>query len=974
MTNRLDVSTVQNVWHDAQTVDKSDMDVEQSFNNQMNAATVNNFNGSGVLPASPQPNVIFNSDNLNATQAALLAAGNFDGTGLDVHAQPSDANLGNQLSVQLSGSDAIGRLSVKVVVIGLDFAGELQKDEMYFYTNETQVTSQHYKHILTVFFNDFKGNQNCSRNLGGSIVIREAAPFQLSRDAKMVAQDVMPDLFFRDFKVANRLESLLTTLQTAIGASYDVDNLNINITGRSPVRTLAAADVTTIMGQKFQASTDNIQKVTLLLGVAKDNTAQVEDWYDWSGDLVVSIYPLQTTVNCPTQTIPNLNIEYDPTAAPVAELSYSQAELIDLGYVLTAVAQPVDFVFSNTAIATAGGITEDNYYAVTIRRSGAAATGNIFIESGTNKLDNSRFTIYSGIWADVAEEDMWFQIWTDAGKVADGQGYDAGNGMLYPKTTTDTSTGTVIDNEVGGFSFVNTGQNILNTGIVQATTSTSVTVQDERTGDNVYSRQQYVPSFSFVTSSALTTLQATSEPLIIGCATDINPKVTDLITGDMALPGLARADTFTIINPGADLLSKRLIGRKLVPNNTCNAVDYKIFGVQACVDGYGDVNGDGYIDSLDVARAVEMLGEYIWGASTQQKIIDGYFSTLEFLRADVNGDGYITSVDVGLIQDYVDRVSNSFPVGTSFTHLDLTVQQTIGRFDGYYDCDGYIRLDGYLGQNIIDPSTLSYWEQVYDGYLAPVNLASDSAFTTVPFVGVTYEIQFQPFWQDYLLTFNSNARWLPAAFTYDASLTATTCATPLTFECEDRVTGSITCDPGRNDIMLPANVIIGTGGEILRPDGSFYKPDIEIGTVILRLPETPLDESIIDVFRNFIADRGDGFTNPGYAAMRYADCTTVQPEDLALNKVRFAVSLQSFAPNLDGYDLLDGYGVIVDPIIGVYMNHTTGLLTLTMKDLNVDPVYITLVTKVQVSVFLKKSGWNNPPLIVDEDEIVGLIT
>jgi len=76
MTKRIDVSTVQNTWHDAQFVDKADMDVEQNYNNVSNSAIVNNFMGSGVLPDNPQQLVLFDSDDLTGTQAEILAAGN----------------------------------------------------------------------------------------------------------------------------------------------------------------------------------------------------------------------------------------------------------------------------------------------------------------------------------------------------------------------------------------------------------------------------------------------------------------------------------------------------------------------------------------------------------------------------------------------------------------------------------------------------------------------------------------------------------------------------------------------------------------------------------------------------------------------------------------------------------------------------------------------------------------------------------
>ena len=125
MTKRLPTSIIQNLWHDAQTVDKNDMDVEQSYNNQTNAAIVNNFFGSGVLVNSPNQIILFDSNNLDVISASLLAANKFDGTGINVTAQPSDNNLGNQIEIELSDSDVFGRLSTKVLIIGLSFNDEL---------------------------------------------------------------------------------------------------------------------------------------------------------------------------------------------------------------------------------------------------------------------------------------------------------------------------------------------------------------------------------------------------------------------------------------------------------------------------------------------------------------------------------------------------------------------------------------------------------------------------------------------------------------------------------------------------------------------------------------------------------------------------------------------------------------------------------------------------------------------------------
>jgi hypothetical protein len=939
------------------------MTVEQNRHVQTDAATVNNHFGNGVLPSSPTQNVLFDSHDLTDEQAALLAAGDFDGTGVQAHQQPSDTNLGNQLEIELTGSGVFGRLSSKVLIMGLDFEGSVQMDRLYFYKNEKQVTKQHYTRILGLFFYDFLGNNNCSRNNGGRITIKEAASYQLSRDAIMIAQDLQPDLFFRDFKVSgtstggNPTVTLYQTLQAGIGPEYSVDAFQITTTPNRQI-VISAGDVTTKVGQKFLAETNNIQKVTLLLGAGRDDAAAIEDRYDWAGDIVISIYELQTAVSCPTQLVPELAIEFDPSPEPLAQLSFSQAELYDLGYVLTDVLQPVDFIFSNTQLAStaSNAIVPGRHYAVTLSRAGSATSGQILTATGSSRVENSRLTLFSGSWVDVPEEDLWFQVWQDAAKVADGSAYDAGNGITIEKTA-QNNLGATVDYALDHQAFSTTGENILNTAVVEAIVQESLEEQDERTGNQVNSRQQYVPSFSFVNSVDLAALRETTEPMIIGCAQDTNPKDNVILDKIQDLPGLVVDDVFTVVNPDPDLLSSNLIGSKLIPNNDCAAKAYRIFRVTYCIDGYGDVNGDGSIDADDIARAAALVGEAIASNSTQQKIIDGYITTLELLRADVDGDGYITSV------------------GSSFDHLELQVQHSTGRYDGYFDCDGYIRLDGYEGRNIVDPDSLDPWELVYDGYNVPPDMdhADPAAWRTVPYVPINYRILPQPFWQDYLLAFNSEARLVPASFSFDAGTTEPNCTVSSTFVCTDRSDVTQSCDPGRNDFYVPDNLIM-RRGQIINPDGTSYKVDFEVNTITINLPQIPFEESSINIFEKMILDNGDGFTSAGYPAMRFADCTTVQATALFNNQIRFGVAIQAFVPNIDGYTDEDGYGVIVDDIIGVYMDHSTGVITLTIKDLSVDPIYLTLVTKIQITVYLKKAGWVNEPLVIDSDQVQGLLS
>lgn len=974
MTNRLPVSSQQNLWGDTQKVNKQDLDLEQSHNNNNTSAIVQNFFGSGVILENPLPKIIFDTNELSSTQASILAAGNFDGTGIDPTNQPTDTVYGNQLTVELSDSDVFGRFSVKVLIIGLSFDGQLQLDRFEFHKNETQTTKKHYVKVLTLMFNDYLGNNNCSKTYGGRIIVRETLPFELSREAVSIAQDVQPDIFFRDFKIADKNSTLFNTIQTAIGPAYDVNKLNINTTGKQPYRSIGPNDTITIIGQKFKAQSNNIQKVTLLLGAQKNNSAPVDQYYKWNGDLVVSIYKLQSTVNCPTDIIPELSIDYEPEQRPLAEININQQELRNIGYTLTDAAQPVDFIFSTTSIAKPGAIKIGEYYAVTIKRSGSNNLGTIFAEIGRDILPNSRLTVFNSAWADVAEEDLWFKIWSDSGKYATGMAYDNGNGVTSPKTEIDPSTGSTIDNYNTIVDFYSTGQNVNNISLLESVIEQSVVIQDEKTGNPRYSRQQYVPSVRFISSSDLNTLKSTSEPLILGCMSDTNPKENITIDFVQNLPGLAKGNLFTIVNPDPNLLSLRLIGSKLLPDNTCESFEYRIFKTVLCTDGYGDVNGDGYITQEDVDKALnELLGESLYSPSTQQKIIDGYFSTLELLRADVNGDGYVSSEDIDLIQQYVDKKINSFPAGTEFSHIDIYVQPSVGRWDGYFDCDGYIRVyDGY-NCNYIDPYTLSAAELEYYGNPLPSNIDGDNpvVWNAVTFNPVNCTIEFQPFWQDYLLALSSKAKELPTTFSFKESINKTKCSSDAMFGCSEKDEISSDCDSGRNDFFIPGNLILGEGS-VLSRDGTPIKPDLETALINLELPIEPLSEVSIDVLRNFLADRGDGFTNASYPAAKYYDCTTVKAPDINLDRLRFNVSIQSYAKNIDGYDGYDGYGVVVDNIVGVFMDHSTGILKLTAADVENNPYFKTLVTRIQIVVYLKKSGWINKLINVPAKDLYDL--
>lgn len=611
MTKRSPVSVKQNSWFDSEQVDDANLTLEQDFNNTIQASIINNHFGSGVVIEALAQNTIFDSD---------LETGLLDGLNIQAQNQPTDNNFGNQLEIQLSDSIASVKRNVKVCIIGLDFNSSLIYETFVFKTNEKVFSKKHFTRVLTILFNDIKGTSTQSFNLGGRVTIKEANPMSLSRDTIMVAQDVEPNLFFRDFynAVSMTLENFLKSCLPL----YNVEDLNIT-TDEKENKILEVDDVSTQVGQKFKAETNNIQKVTLLLSVV-NNVPGDEDDLQWTGDLVFSIYPLQSSLNCPTDIANNLAIDFDPQNIPLAQLSFSYSTLQAVGTILDGTPQPIDFILSNTSVASNNIIKSGNYYAFTLKRSGAANKCDIQVASGSDRIDDSRYTTFNGIiWVDVPSDDLWFKVYTDAAKVSDGQGYESGHGVIIEKTIEDDTTGATIDYSLDGLQF--SGNDVFK-GVLSAVITESDSIPDQRTGDPVNSQQQFTPSITLLNTLEVANLVTTNDIFSLGSIADKNKKFLDLSNIDISskLFSFTTSDNQMVIKIITDttdgyrydtsvnalasyLLTGDFTKAKIYPNANNTSVYYRISDAKLCEMLYGDVNGDGIIDSADL----ELLNSYL---------------------------------------------------------------------------------------------------------------------------------------------------------------------------------------------------------------------------------------------------------------------------------------------------------------------------------------------------------------------------
>jgi hypothetical protein len=935
-------------FFDGQNITEEDLDTEQTAWHDTVTSSTNLFAGSGVEKSFIVQRTLFDSDDVPASIQSLIDTQNFDGEPIypedsfsnTVFLQPSDSVQGNQLDIRISGSSLDGTPQVKVFIFGTTFGGDFKQEAFTFRDNGTQITRNYYTSIVAIMTQDFRGNQNnlidgvASRNNGGRLEILEALPMRVARDAIMAEQKQEPNQDYKNFKPATLFKTL-DILLDEIAATEDLnaDDLNINITSTS-TRKLEPNESGIIIGEKFQATTDNIQKITILLSVEERTLVPAGEEFDWSGDIVVGIRKLQTTTVCPTDTIPGTEIEFDPEPSSLAEVSFDMADLEALGIVLNDEPQEVDFIFTQSLISNPSvepSIIPDDYYILTIRRSGDLSTGTIILEEAANtnadpdETDNMRMSVFAqNTWTDVPESDLWFKIYTGAVRIVDGTAVDDGVQITSPKVKENEITSIEEVYIEGNHSLIDISENAENYVIVQGVNNYSVPKPHPSTGNLIFTRIEDVPEVAVVSESTLTTLlDAGNETIILGMATDTNPIDNPVITGTSEYPGLHTSSTFTVINPSSDLINSNVIGSILVPNTNDPSKQYRIIKKEVYTDLFGDVNGDGEIDDSDIVRCQE-IGNVVSGDGYSKDLASGLVPSSvqvdavitqgtvlmeEILRADVNADDIITVLDSGLIQQFI-SLGTAFPAGSSFTRIILTVE------------------------NLTDPLSTT-----------PDIIGSDPDLNAVPFTSIPFRIDFIPLWVEENIVITDLRRFVTKTFT--------------SIESTD-ITGG-TVNGGTNTTLVPGDMLL--GGSLLDEDANVYSIDLEVGTVTLELPEGSTAGEV-DVFNSFIKNQ-----------MRFSDGTLVGSSALDDDQVRVTASVQSIAKDLDGYDYESEDGSIkIDETVSVLYTESTGLLRIRAGNIRNISTRPELRTKIILTIYLKKAGFQNAAQTISESDLSDYLT
>ena len=716
-------------FFDGQRVTEEDLDVEQIHNLSVTSNIIKNFHGSGVLKNSFFEEKILldtkfpgkytgGSENLSKSD---IESGNFDGLPITLDIQPSDQKYGNRIEIELENVKIRGKYKTSIMILGRSFngvgdPGELVSEIITFGKNTKKISKNYYLKIFAIFFNNFSGgtgrtnieSSKDSLNLisesAGRAKIREAESLMVYPASSMISQKESPNFELSNFITYDEGVSIELLVQEALGSEASSKDLYLEFTS-DKIALAKNGDTAVEYGQKFLSKTNNIQKIDILLSVEKDEDRDIGKEYDFSGDIVVSIYKLSTETKCVTDVVPDNLIDFDPDISPIVEISYSQKDLIDLGYELDSTPRVVSIDFSGTLVADPNiepSIEANSYYAFMISRRGDSRVGSIVFEKGYDKSkrkeslgrelnvvekygkQESRFVEFdpeTSRYIDDRTRSLWFEVHSDCVEITSGVAYSYdGYKVVLPKSE-DFVAGAEVSLTTRNIPLRTIANDEYNYVIMtRSETFTSPNVHP-RTGNFVFTRIVDSIAISVVNASELEDLLEDSTPIILARVLDRNTRDAQTIEGTISTPGLIYRDHIWIVNPTSEMLSENLVNRIIVPDLDCQcASKYRIVNAECMNIMAGDLNRDGEISEDDILSVLELVGNTLNSEHTERRILGGEISAIDFILSDLNSDDTIDGFDIELMEDAIDGYVN-FSVDERINFLRLDLENVLESLD-----------------------------------------------------------------------------------------------------------------------------------------------------------------------------------------------------------------------------------------------------------------------------------------------------
>jgi hypothetical protein len=715
-------------FFDGQRVTEADLDDEQIYNLTTTSEAVVDFHGSGVINAAPFEESILldtrfpgtyveNPEDENSSKLDI-EGGNYDGKGISLDRNPTDAIRGNRIELELIDAEVRGRDITKVIILGrafdgIDSEGTLVAEYIEFRENGSKISQNFFREIDAILFNNFSGGEGRtetdaneeSKDLisssGGYMIVKESGPLRVFPASKMSFQVESPNFALSNFVTSDPSLTLEDEFAIALGAASSVAELYLEFDGIEDITFEKDGNVTVAYGQKFLAKTNNIQRIDLLMSVERDDSRPVGSEFDFSGDLVLSIFELATDIDCPTDAVPEDLIDFDPETTPIVEISFSQQDLETLGVQLTDETSIVSFNFAGTLIADPNiepTIVPNKFYSFLLGRRGDNRTGTIVLTKGFTvaagkqatgvelttkesfaKQDSKYFEFDPNTKRFVSDSNasLWYVVHSDSVEITDGTAYaDNGVSISVPKTE-DFVGESEISFFVNNIPLSDVGEGSDNYVVLSHVDELVSPGVHPRTGNFVFTRIKDGVSVSMVNDSGLQELLEDTYPLLLARVKDTNVRDAQTVSGVFDKPGLIKTDRIIVEDPGADLLGVNLINRILVPDTECQCgAMYRIVEVECLQELAGDLNSDGTLTSDDILELLNVVGNTINSEVTERSILGGVLDIVDFIKSDLNDDDTVDGTDIELLEDAVDGYVN-FTIPEKIRFLVLRLENVL---------------------------------------------------------------------------------------------------------------------------------------------------------------------------------------------------------------------------------------------------------------------------------------------------------
>lgn len=716
-------------FFDGQRVTEADLDAEQIHHRSLVSDLTKDFHASGVLRDRLfESRILFDSSNPgkysedeNEETKFLIESGRFDGKPLRVDSQPSDRDYGNRLEIEAKNLLVGGFVSAKVLILGTTYSslnkgGDLTVECIEFSENDVKITENYFLSVVAILFNNLSGGEGRTENdllveskntMGdkGCIIIRESEPLKVFSKSDCTKQVESPNIYLKNFITSSSSRTIEDELKSALGAAYNFSDVYFELQSKEKIYFQKDGNQTVSYGQKFLSKTNNIQGIDLLLSIEEDSSAGIDERFDFSGDIVLSVHKLSKDIKCITDPQPTNLIDFDPEQSPLIEVSYSQGDLKSAGIILTDKPKPVRFDLSGTLLADPNiepSLNRDEFYAFLVSRRGDNRTGTVVMEKGFSKASRKRdngqrlsaeeefgkeetryieFDPNNSTFIDDKDSSLWFIIHSSAIEVTDGVAYsEDGYPMVLPKTDEFVGSTEVLryERSIDLNSVAEGNRNYVVINRMDKFESPNI---HPRTGNFVNTRISDSPSISVISAEDLSKYTDENVPIILARVIDRNVKEAQDIYGSFEYPGLISADEILVIDPDPDFLQENLIGRVFSPDIDCDCNSrYRIIDVTCEVHYAGDLDGDGRLTNSDLPRLLSVVGNTINTETTERKILGGEISYVDFLKSDLNGDGTVDGDDIDLLENAIGGMK-SFSIPEKMNILRIRVENLLQKDD-----------------------------------------------------------------------------------------------------------------------------------------------------------------------------------------------------------------------------------------------------------------------------------------------------